>query len=51
MGKLSTTHELQKEYKQKQKDLNAQVLVPFLEVVNYKLAYAKEFISVKKDKF
>ncbi|MBN2767092.1 MAG: 4-alpha-glucanotransferase [Paludibacteraceae bacterium] len=51
MGKLPATHELQKEYKQKQKDLNAQVLVPFLEVVSYKLAYAKELYLAKKDKF
>ena len=51
MGKLPATHELQKEYKQKQKDLNAQVLVPFLEVVNYKLSYAKELYLAKKDKF
>lgn len=51
MGKLPATHELQKDYKQKQAELNAKPLVEFLEVVNFKLAYAKALYLEQKDKF
>ncbi|MDR3653160.1 MAG: 4-alpha-glucanotransferase [Paludibacter sp.] len=51
MGKLPATHSLQKEYKSKQAELNAKDLVPFLDVINYKLQYAKELYIVQKDKF
>lgn len=51
MGKLPATHPLHSEYKQKQVELNDQPLVPFLEVVNFKLRYAKELFKLQKDKF
>jgi len=51
MGKLASTHSLQKEYKSKQTELNASDLVPFIDVINYKLQYAKELYLVQKDKF
>lgn len=51
MGKLPATHPLQKEYKTKQVELNALDLVAFLDVINYKLQYAKEVYLLQKDKF
>jgi 4-alpha-glucanotransferase len=51
MGKLPTTHPLQKTYKQKQTELNAKELVEFMEVVNFKLDYAKELCKIQQDKF
>jgi 4-alpha-glucanotransferase len=51
MGKLPAAHPLQSEYKQKQVELNEQPLVPFLDVVNFKLRYAKELFQIQKDKF
>ena len=51
MGKLPATHLLQKEYKTKQEELKGKDLVSFLEVVNYKLQYAKELFHIQKDKF
>jgi len=51
MGKLPATHPLQKEYKSKQEELNAKELISFLEVVNFKLEYAKELYLFQKDKF
>jgi len=51
MGKLPSTHPLQIEYKSKQTDLNSQDLIPFLDVMNYKLQYAKELYLINKDKF
>ena len=50
-GKLPATHPLQKEYKARQEELNGKDLVSFLEVVNYKLQYAKELFLIQKDKF
>jgi len=51
MGKLPPTHTLQKDYKTKQEDLNGKELISFLEVINYKLEYAKELFLIQKDKF
>ena len=51
MGKLPSAHPLQKKYISKQLELNALDLVPFMEVVNYKLQYSKELYLVQKDKF
>ncbi|MBP6230867.1 MAG: 4-alpha-glucanotransferase, partial [Paludibacteraceae bacterium] len=51
MGKLPSTHPLSSQYKTKQKELNALPLVEFLEIVNFKLAYAKELYLVNKEKF
>jgi 4-alpha-glucanotransferase len=51
MGKLPATHPLQKEYKKKQLELNERNLVDFLEVINFKMAYARELYFVQKDKF
>ena len=51
MGKLSATHPLNAEYKEKQVLLNAEELVPFLEVVNFKYRYAAALFAENKDKF
>lgn len=51
MGKLPNTHPLQKIYKSNQTAWNSHELVPFLEVVNYKVQYAKELCFIQKDKF
>jgi len=51
MGKLSATHPLQKKYKAKQVELNASDLVPFMDVINFKLQYSKELYLQQKDKF
>lgn len=51
IGKLPEKNELQIQYIPKQAELNAQDLVPFLEVINYKLKYAKELYLNQKDKF
>lgn len=51
MGKLPVAHPLQKEYKAKQAKLNASDLVPFLEVINYKLQYTRELYLQQKDGF
>jgi len=51
MGNLPVTHSLQKEYKRKQLELNASKLVDFLQVVNFKMAYARELYLIQKEKF
>ena len=51
VGKLPATHTLQKEFKSNQQKWNALDLVEFLEIINYKLQYAKELYLAKKDKF
>ena len=51
MGKLPANHPLQKEYNSKQKELNAEDLISFLDVINYKLQYAKELYLKQKAKF
>jgi len=51
MGKLPVIHPLQKEYNSRQEELNAKDLISFLDVINYKLAYAKELYLLQKDKF
>lgn len=51
IGKLPDTHILQKEFESKQKELNNCELVSFLEVINYKLAYAKELYLTEKERF
>ena len=51
IGKLPATHPLQKVYKTNQTEWNALDLVPFLDVINYKLQYAKELYLLQKDKF
>lgn len=51
MGKLPSTHPLQKQYKEKQAQLNALELIAFLEVVNFKVSYARELFLTQKDKF
>lgn len=51
MGKLPAAHPLQKAYKQKQAELNAKDLIEFLEVVNFKLEYAKALCQIQQDKF
>lgn len=50
MGKLPDTNPWQKEYNKKQKEFNQEPLVRFLDVINYKLAYAKELYNNKKKK-
>jgi len=51
IGILPATHPLQKEYKTKQVELNGKELISFLDVINYKLQYAKEIYLLQKDKF
>lgn len=51
MGKLSDTHEIQKQYIPKQAELNAMPLLPFLEVVNFKIEYAKQLYLQEKEIF
>lgn len=51
MGKLPSTHPLQKEFKVKQVQLNALDLIAFLDVVNFKVNYARELYLIQKDKF
>jgi len=51
MGKLPTSHPLQKAYKAKQSELNSSDLVQFMDVINFKLSYAKELFLSKKDSF
>lgn len=50
-GKLLATHPLQVVYKVKQAELNAEELISFLDVINYKLQYAKELYLLNKTKF
>ena len=51
MGKLPVTHPLQKEYALRQEELNGKDLIAFMEVINFKLAYARELYLIQKDKF
>ena len=51
MGKLPSTHPLQTTYKATQADLNARELIAFMDVITYKLQYAKELYLQHKDKF
>lgn len=51
MGKLSSDNPLMKQYKELQEKYNAMPLVEFLDIVNYKLAYAKALYLEQKDKF
>ena len=51
IGKLPAAHPLQKEYKEKQTELNALELIAFLDVVDFKLQYAREIYLTQKDKF
>lgn len=51
IGKLPASHPLQKEYSSKQSELNALELIGFMDVITYKLAYAKEIFLLQKDKF
>ena len=50
-GILPATHPLQKDYNTKQEEVNGKDLISFLEVINYKLNYAKELFLLQKDKF
>ncbi len=51
IAKLPATNPLQKEYKAKQAELNDLDLIAFLEVINYKLQYAKELYLLHKNEF
>ncbi len=51
IGKLDESHPLQQVYETKQAELNNQDLVPFLDVINYKLQYSRELYLQQKDKF
>lgn len=50
MGKLPAAHPLQKEYKARQTELNSLKLLDFLEVVNYKMSYARELYLIQSEK-
>ncbi|MDX9748786.1 MAG: 4-alpha-glucanotransferase, partial [Paludibacter sp.] len=51
LGKLPAGHELAADYKRLQPELNAKPLVEFLEVVNFKLRYARELYQLQKEKY
>jgi 4-alpha-glucanotransferase len=51
IGKLPENHPLQQIYDEKQLQLNSLELVEFLDVINYKLRYAKEMFLQQKDTF
>lgn len=51
MGKLDASHPLMQQYAEEQKRLNDMPMVDFLEVVNYKLAYAKALYLQEKEAF
>lgn len=51
LGNLPASHPLKKEYKMLQTNLNERELVAFLEVVNFKLRYAREMFLLKRDAF
>ena len=51
IGKLPLENPLQKQYDSLQTELNSNDLIPFMEVINYKLLYAKEMYLLQKDKF
>jgi 4-alpha-glucanotransferase len=51
LGKLPAHHPLIAEYRTVQTELNAKPLVEFLEVVNFKLRYVREFYSIVKHKY
>lgn len=51
IGKLPDKHPLQKEYEEKQALFNSYPLLAYLDIVNFKLKYAKEIFSLEKKKF
>ncbi len=51
MGKLPDTDELQIQYIPKQAELNSKPLISYLDVVNYKIAYAKRLYMIEKENF
>lgn len=51
LDKIPASNDLTKEYKKLQPQLNAESLVPFLDVVNFKLKYAREAYKLNKEKF
>ena len=51
IGKLPSAHPMQKSYNTVQKELNSRDLVPFLEVINFKLEYARELYLLQKKSF
>lgn len=51
LGKLPANHELAAEYKRLQPELNAKPLIEFLDVVNFKLRYARELYQLQKEKY
>lgn len=51
LGKLNETNFIKQQYKPKQAELNALPLISFLEVINFKLKYAKEVYLNNKAEF
>lgn len=51
MGTLPQEHNLQVQYVSRQAELNAQNLVPFMEVIGFKMQYAKELYLSQKEEF
>ncbi|MCE1156476.1 MAG: 4-alpha-glucanotransferase, partial [Bacteroidales bacterium] len=51
LGKLPAGNRLAADYKRLQPELNAKPLVEFLEVVNFKLRYAREVYTLQKEKY
>lgn len=50
IGKLPAQHALSQRYKKLQPTYNAQTLVPFMDVINFKLEYAREVYLANKSK-
>ncbi len=51
LGELPANNHLEQQYIPKRAELNAQDLVPFMEVMRFKMAYAKEVFLTKKESF
>ena len=51
MGKLPDNNQIQTQYIPKQAELNAQPMVPFLDVINFKMEYARQMYLHQKAEF
>ncbi len=51
IGKLPANNTLQKLYETKQAEFNDLELIAFLDIINFKLEYAKELYLIQKDEF
>ncbi len=51
LGSMPETGKMRRQYRPKQAELNNHELVPFMEVINFKLAYAREAFDYQKKEF